>query len=80
MIVDELKIDIRLLPCPKCGGLPVVLIRPHAFESTVHIECSACGIAGPRLAFASRRALRELLPDLATARRQAAADWNRRLP
>ena len=80
MIVDELKIDIRLLPCPKCGGLPVVLIRPHVFESTVHIECSACGIGGPQIAFANRMELRELLPDLATARRQAAADWNRRQP
>lgn len=78
--MDELKIDIRLLPCPKCGGLPMVLIRHHGIEATVHIECSACGIGGPQLAFASRRAQRELLPDLATARRQAAADWNRRHP
>lgn len=74
--MDKKKTDIRLLPCPRCGGLPVVMVRNRVLESTVHIECSACGLGSPQLAFASRRAQRELLPDLAKARRQIADHWN----
>lgn len=70
---------ITLLPCPKCGGVPLVLIQREALESNLRIECTVCKLSGPALAFASRRAQRELLPDLATARSQAADDWNLRL-
>jgi len=77
--VDDLKIDVKLLPCPKCGGQPVVLVQHHGIEATVRIECSACRLSGPAIAYASRRAQRELLPDLQTARLQAADDWNVRL-
>ena len=69
---------IRLLPCPKCGGVPLMLVMRHCLEADVRIECSCCKLSGPAVAFASRRAQKELLPDLETARIQAADDWNMR--
>lgn len=73
--------EIRLCPCPKCGGLPVVLIRPYVLRPALRIECSACGNGGPWIYFDGKGTLyqlaeRMMLPDLARARRQAAAAWN----
>lgn len=73
--------DIRLRPCPRCGGLPVVLIRPFILRPALRIECSACGHGGPWIYFDGKAPLSQLaesvfLPDLAKARRHAAADWN----
>jgi len=47
-------------------------------DSVVSIQCSACGTSSGGVMFANRRAQRELLPDLATARRQVARAWNER--
>ena len=69
---------MKLLPCPKLGGVHIALIQWLAFDSDVRIECTVCKLSGPAIVFASRRAQRGLLPDLATARRQAADDWNLR--
>ena len=73
--------EIRLIPCPKCGGLPVVLIRPFVLRPALRIECSVCGNGGPWIYFDGKGALyqlaeRMMLPDLVKARRLAAADWN----
>ena len=74
--------DIRLIPCPSCGGLPVVLIRPAWPYPVVRVVCSACGRQGPMVYYSpegDRMYLAVdaiLLPGLATARRQAAAAWN----
>lgn len=77
--------DIRLIPCPSCGGLPVVLIRPAWPYPVIRVVCSACSCQGPMVYYSpegdrvfSGQGLyeRNLLPGLATARRQAAAAWN----
>lgn len=68
----------KILPCPKCGGRPIVLVMRQCLEATLRVQCTICGITGPALVFAARRAQRELLPDLVEARRQAVADWNDR--
>ena len=68
--------EVRLKPCRRCGGLPVVLVMRQCLEANVRVQCSACRETGAVVAFAVRRAQRELLPDLDTARRHAAALWN----
>lgn len=76
--------NIRLKPCPHCGGLPLMLVMRQAFESVVNIQCSKCGVGTCGVIFANRRMMaeaagrRDMLPDLATARRQVAAAWNER--
>lgn len=70
--------EITVKPCPMCGGQPIVLVMRQGLEATVRVHCSGCGISGPAIFFAGRRAQRELLPDLATARRTAVKHWNRR--
>ena len=73
--------DIRLRPCPMCGGLPVVLVQPFFPRPALRVECSGCGLSGPWIYFDGNGTLyqlaeRMMLPDLARARRQAAAAWN----
>ena len=73
--------DIRLRGCPRCGGRPIALIMRQCGENVVMIQCTKCGSTSGGVMFASgkvaaRTVRRDLLPDLATARRQAAADWN----
>lgn len=68
--------DISLMPCPMCGGIPVVLVEPRVIDHTLRITCSECGITTGGFAFSDRQ---QLLPDLATARRQAARYWNERV-
>lgn len=76
--------DIRLLPCPHCGGQPMMLVMRQYMESVVNIQCSKCGVGTCGVIFANRRMMaeasgrRDMLPDLATARRQVAAAWNER--
>ena len=72
--------DIRLQPCPRCTGLPVVLVRPFFPRPALRVECSSCGLAGPWIYFDGKGAIwqgtEKLLPGLGKARRQAAAAWN----
>lgn len=72
--------DIRLIPCPRCGGLPVVMIRPFFPRPALRVECSVCGSGGPWIYFDGKGPgfliAEKLLPGLAAARRQAAAAWN----
>ena len=74
--------DVKLLPCAKCSGQPVVLIRPDWPHPSLHIECQECGYKSPTVYFRTETnpcyfALESLmLPDLARAREQAAACWN----
>lgn len=80
MEVEQGVNDIRLRVCPFCGGQPIVLVMRQVFDSTVMIQCSQCGVTTGGVMFRSMKsaamARRDLLPDLATARRQAAAAWN----
>ena len=72
--------DIALRVCPFCGGRPVVLVMNQAMENVVMIQCSSCGTTTGGVMWRSGKgapvARRDFLPDLATARRQAAAAWN----
>lgn len=71
--------DIRLRACPFCGGQPVALVARRAFDNSVVIQCSCCGVSTGFVLFRSEKgaaAGRDLLPDLATARRHAAEAWN----
>jgi len=74
--------DIRLIPCSRCGGQPVVMIRPGWPHPSLRVICSDCGQAGPQIYYAPEGPTwylgidRVLLPGLARARREAAACWN----
>lgn len=73
--------EIRLRACPRCGGQPVALIMRQCGQNVVMIQCSKCGSTSGGVLFtsgkvAARSVRRDLLPDLAIARRQAAAAWN----
>lgn len=68
--------NITLRPCPMCGSQPVMQIMRQCFDNVVYVQCSSCGAGSGGVFFAGRRVQRDLLPDLATARRQAAALWN----
>ena len=72
--------DISLRACPICGGRPVVLVMSQLTDNVVMIQCSSCGITTGGVMWRSGNgapvARRDLLPDLAQARRQAAAVWN----
>lgn len=78
--------DVRLMPCPMCGGLPVALIESSGGEYSVRVECSVCHVSTPRIVYAGARPLysRDRLVDqqlrqaLAAARVQAARIWDRR--
>ncbi|MBQ8200881.1 MAG: hypothetical protein IJZ74_03835 [Clostridia bacterium] len=71
--------DIRLIPCPSCGGQPVVLITPAWPLPVLQIACSCCPRRGPENIFkpeGDRAFDCELLPGLAEVRRRAADAWN----
>lgn len=68
--------EVKIKPCRKCGGQPVLLVMRQCLEANVRVQCSTCRETGVVVAFAVRRAQRELLPDLDGARRQAVALWN----
>lgn len=76
--------EIKLIPCVKCGGLPVEMIQPGWPYPTVRVVCSVCGQRGPIVYYAQKDVLysgqdlynRYLLPGLPRARREAAAAWN----
>lgn len=70
--------EIRLLPCPFCGGQPIMLVTMEYLDRIVKIHCSRCGASGSGLVFDHWRTPGSGLPDLQTARRQAAAAWNER--
>ena len=72
--------EVRLIPCPMCGGTPLMLIMRQCMDNVLSVQCTECGLRTGGIYFAGRRSQRELLPDLATARRQAAAAWNERTP
>ena len=78
--------DVRLLPCPMCGGMPVALVESSGGEYSVRVECSVCHVGTQRIVYArakplfSRDKLVELRlrEELAQARASAAKVWNRR--
>lgn len=69
-----------LRACPFCGGQPVVLVMRQAAENVVMIQCSGCGVTTRGVMFRGGQGAaitrRDLLPDLAQARRQVACTWN----
>lgn len=79
--MDQFEFDNRKIVCQKCGGVPIELIEPGWPYPMVCVACRDCGHAGPKIYFAQENANyhsaeHQLLPDLAGARRQAAAAWN----
>lgn len=73
--------DIKLIPCPHCGGMPVVLIVPAWPHPALQVQCTACRKAGPWIYFNARMPIWQtlddlLLPGLGRAREEAAAAWN----
>lgn len=78
--------DVRLLPCPMCGGMPVALVESSGGEYSVRVECSVCHVTTPRVVYARARPLYardklielRLSEELAQARASAAAIWDRR--
>ena len=74
--------EIKLLPCPMCGGLPILLVMRQSTDCTISVECSVCGLQSLGVVFAGRMAnaeQRKLLPPLRTARRQVVRAWNERI-
>lgn len=74
--------DIKIKPCPMCGGMPILLVIRQAMDCTVNVECSNCGLQSLGVVFAGRMATteqRKLLPPLRSARRQVIAAWNERV-
>ena len=78
--------DVRLLPCPMCGGMPVALVESSGGEYSVRVECSECHVGTQRIVYARAKPLftrdkfveLRLRQDLAEARERAAQVWNRR--
>lgn len=73
--------EIKLQPCPRCAGQPVVLILPGWPYARIRVECCACGRQGPTVYFDPGGALyqgieKQLMPGLGKARKEAAACWN----
>lgn len=74
--------EIRLTPCRRCGGRPVMILQPGFPADTVRVECTGCCLSTPAIFYAPHGGVagyganRILLPSLWTARRQAAAAWN----
>lgn len=73
--------DIRLEPCPACGGQAVMIIQPGWPHPRIRVDCLACGRQGPTVYYAQEDMLHHgldfvLLPGLARARREAAALWS----
>ena len=73
--------EIKLQPCPRCAGQPVVLILPGWPYARIRVECCACGRQGPTVYFDPGKARypsfeSQMLPELGKARREAAACWN----
>lgn len=75
-----------LLPCPCCGGRPVVLVGEERGAYTVRIECVACKLSTPSIVYARRKSYDPdhhlmdlgLALDLRRAREEAAALWCKR--
>lgn len=40
-----------LLPCPFCGGRPLVLIQQDGLDRVMRIECMACHCSTPQLIY-----------------------------
>lgn len=81
--------DVRLKPCPCCGGRPVAIAQQLRGKKMLRIECSVCRIGTANLIFSScggSRAYdqRERIEDLTLsvgleeARSYLADTWNRR--
>lgn len=73
--------EIKLQPCPRCAGRPVLLILPGWPYARLRVECCACGRQGATVYFDTGAELqrgveRLLLPGLGKARKEAAACWN----
>ena len=79
--------NYALLPCPFCGGLPLVLVQRSDHIDTVRVECSDCKCSTPsvvyRPAYKSEAACRigsGIVPDLHTVRKAVVKAWNTRYP
>lgn len=74
--------DVKLKPCPMCGGTPLLLIMRQYAECSVHVECTNCGLQSFGVIFAGRTATperRRQLPQLRAARLQVMTAWNERI-
>ena len=74
-----------LLPCPCCGAAPALYKVPRVFDSSMYIECPACGLRTAAAAYYSADQLPTLVkdwPDLDEAHvaRRLAVSWNIRVP
>ena len=67
--------EIRLKPCPRCGGQPIVLVWPSWPYPALRVECDGCKLTGPWIYFDPKQQEAHL-PGLNKARGQAAAHWN----
>lgn len=74
--------EIRIRPCPCCGGQPLVLVGMVALRGgELRVECQQCGLSGPRWAFGTAAGYDRppILPPLEVVRRQAVTAWNQRI-
>ena len=74
-----------LLPCPCCGAAPQLHKVPRVFDSSMFIECPACGLRTASAAYYSADQLPTLVrewPDLDELHvaDRLAASWNIRVP
>ena len=51
--------DIRLRPCPRCGGQPIVLVWPSWPYPALRVECDGCKLTGPWIYFDNKAPGRE---------------------
>ena len=78
--------DYALLPCPFCGGMPLVLVLRSEHDDVVRVECIDCKCSTPSIVYRpdyARETIHNRLsltpvPDLRTARQAAVAAWNTR--
>lgn len=62
--------DVKLLPCPFCGGYALTIVERVKGHAYVRIECSSCLVGSPSVEFQPH--------ELFKARREAVSFWNTR--
>ena len=62
--------DVKLLPCPFCGGYALTIVERMDGHAFVRIECGSCRTASPSIEFQPH--------ELFKARREAVGVWNTR--
>lgn len=85
MLIINITRNHHLLPCPCCGGEPMLHDTVGAFESHLFVECPECGLRTAAAAYYTEDSLPTLVkawPDLDRAHvfDRLAASWNIRVP